>query len=62
MNRRLVLATLVLVGIGGAAAPALATSPDSTRHKICVSVPQGDPTQPAGDGICLNWVGPIQPQ
>lgn len=62
MNRRIVLAALVLAGIGGAVAtPALASSPDGTRHKICVSAPQGDPTQPVGDGICVNWVGPVQP-
>ena len=63
MNRRLILATLVVTGLGcGIAAPALADSTDTTRHKICVALPGGNPNTPAGEGICITWVGPIQPQ
>jgi hypothetical protein len=60
VNRRLVIAGVLVLGLGGGfVSSALAASPDSTRHKICVNL--GDPGS-TDDGLCVNWVGPIQPE
>ena len=54
MNRRLVLAAVLATALGGGlAAPALASSPDTTRHKICI-----DHKKLLPEGFCIVWDDP----
>lgn len=60
MNPRIVVAGVIALTVigGGLATTASATTPETTRHKICLMTPGNDPIIP---GYCVTWDAPMAP-